>query len=241
MGERHSAIVTGASGAIGAAAARVLAGRGFELTLTGRNPDRLAEAAGDLTAAGAAAVRTDAVDLRDPAASDAVVAGHRVAFGVPSVLVAAAGSGTAAPIVDTDEATLARNLDLNVSATFAMVRPTLAAMLEAGEGWIVPVASLAGIHPTKGAAAYSAAKAALVSLARSINLDHAGEGVRACALCPGFVESAMTEWVRDRVPAETMLRPDDVAAGIEMLLSLSPTAVIDEIVLRRRDAAPHEP
>ncbi len=107
--------------------------------------------------------------------------------------------------------------------------------------WFVVVASLAGTWPMRGFAGYSATKAAAVSLARSIAIEEAGAGVRACAICPAFVDTELSAWARDRVPAEAMLEPADVAEAVRFLLRLSPNASVTELVLRRAGAAPLDP
>ena len=104
-------------------------------------------------------------------------------------------------------------------------------------GWFVVVASLAGLAPTAGFAAYSATKAAAVSLARSIAAEEADAGVRACAICPAFVETAMSEWARDRID-HPMLHPDDVAETVRYLTRLSPAASVTETRAAPRRRSP---
>lgn len=90
--------------------------------------------------------------------------------------------------------------------------------------------------PTIGSAGYSASKAAAVSLARSIATEEAANGVRACAICPAFVDTDMTSWLDGSIPSEAMLDPHDVAEAVRFLSRLSPGASITELVLRRATA-----
>lgn len=78
----------------------------------------------------------------------------------------------------------------------------------------------------------------IVGFTQAMNKDLAGEGIRSCAICPGWVETPMTEFIRDRVPAEQMLRPQDVAEAVRFLLRVSPACVVPEIVLGRAGQLP---
>jgi NAD(P)-dependent dehydrogenase (short-subunit alcohol dehydrogenase family) len=100
---------------------------------------------------------------------------------------------------------------------------------------------MSGLWPTPGFAVYSATKAIGVSLARSMSAEEAKHGVRACAICPGFVETGMSTWVQGRVPAREMIRPADVAEAVRMLVHLSPSTVVTELVLSRVGAPPYTP
>lgn len=241
MEGRPASLVTGASGAIGTALALELAGSGHDLTLTGRDAGRL-QATADLVASrDGGDVRIDRGDVRDVRHRRSLIGAHLATYGRLDVLVANAGSGRAAPLAQTDDETIAAATEVNLIAPFELVRDALRPMLHQGQGWVVLTASLSGIRPTEGVAAYSAAKAAMVSVARSVNLEHARDGVRACALCPGFVETPMSAWTTDRVPPTEMLRPADMTAALRFLLSLSEAAVVDELVLTRAAAPPFAP
>jgi NAD(P)-dependent dehydrogenase (short-subunit alcohol dehydrogenase family) len=125
-----------------------------------------------------------------------------------------------------------------------LVRAALPALratgAEHGRALVVLVASLAGVRAAGGFAAYSATKAAVVSLARSVTLEEAGHGVRATAVCPGFVDTALTAHL-DGVDRAAMLPTADVAAAVEFLVRLSPVAAVPEIVLGRLAAGPDAP
>jgi short-subunit dehydrogenase len=95
----------------------------------------------------------------------------------------------------------------------------------------VNLASIAGTIPSPGLATYGAAKAAVIALTRSLNAELDADGVRAIALCPGFVDTRMAQW-SGLEPAE-MIRPEDCAEVVRMCLRLSPTARIPQVVLER--------
>jgi NAD(P)-dependent dehydrogenase (short-subunit alcohol dehydrogenase family) len=136
-------------------------------------------------------------------------------------------------------------LDLNLVAAIDWLGAALPLLGDAGRrhgrAFVVLVASLSGVRATPGFPVYSATKAALRSLATSLNDDHAADGLRACALCPGYVDTPLTEWVRQQVEAGSMLQPGDLGRAVELLLDLSPNAVLDELVLRRAGAAAGQP
>jgi NAD(P)-dependent dehydrogenase (short-subunit alcohol dehydrogenase family) len=238
---RRAAIVTGASAGIGLAMCERLVADGYAVTMLGRDPQRIQAAAsglgGDTTAV--------AGDAADEATLAALVEDHLARYGRLDVAVANAGFGGAGAVAQTEARHLERTLRVNVVAPFALARLAMPALRRAGEehggAWLVVTASISGVRPAAGFAAYSASKAAARSLALSVAAEEAGNGVRACAICPAFVDTAMTSWTRDRVPAEAMLQPNDVAAALGFLLSLSPAASVTELVMGRTGAEPFAP
>lgn len=240
----RAALVTGASAGIGLAVSRLLAERGYALTLVGRDRPRLDAAAESLLACGTA-VQAVAADAGDEDAVAAAVDGHLSRWGRLDVVVANAGTGSGGGAASTRPQHLERMLRTNVVGLFTLARLALPALRAAGTehrgAWFVVTASISGLRPAPGFAAYSASKAAALSLARSVDVEESRNGVRACALCPAFVATAMTEWTRDSVPAEEMLQPDDVAAAVGFLLTLSPGASVSEIVMGRAGAPPLTP
>jgi NAD(P)-dependent dehydrogenase (short-subunit alcohol dehydrogenase family) len=240
----RAAIVTGASAGIGLAVSELLARTGFAVTMLGRNSERIEAAARSLAAA-AGEVTPVSGDAGDEATLAALVETHLERNGRLDLVVANAGFGSGGAAGATEPRHLERTWRLNVAAPFALARLALPALRNAGRdhgaAWFVVTASISGVRPTAGFAAYSASKAAALSLARSVNAEEASNGVRACALCPAFVDTAMTEWTRDRIPAEAMLRAGDVAAALQFLLQLSPTASVTEIVIGRTGAGPYTP
>lgn len=234
----RAALVTGASAGIGLAVARMLEERGYGVTMVARDVQRLEAAAGGA----ALAVAADAADEEQ---MDAALQRHVQRWGRLDVVVANAGTGSGGGVASTRPQHLERMLRTNVGALFTLARLAMPALRESGAehraAWFVVTASISGVRPAAGFAAYSASKAAALSIARSVDLEEAEHGVRACALCPGFVETAMTEWTRDSVPAEAMIQPDDVAAAVRFLLDLSPNARVSEIVMGRTGAPPLTP
>jgi NAD(P)-dependent dehydrogenase (short-subunit alcohol dehydrogenase family) len=219
-----AALVTGGSSGIGLAIARMLRDEGFELTLVSRRPERVEAAAAELGAAAVAANMADADDCQR------VVAEHRDRFGRLDVLVNSAGIGIGGRVEDLPVKSLDLQLGVNLRGLFLVTQAAIP-LLRDSKGWIVNLASIAGTLPTPGLATYGATKAAVIALTRSLNEELDADGVRAIALCPGFVDTPMAQW-SDIEPA-AMIRPEDCAEVVRMCLRLSPHARIPQVVIER--------
>lgn len=223
----RSALVTGGSSGIGLAIARMLRDEGFALTLAARTPERLEAAAAEL---GALAVAANVMHEEDCAR---LVAAHGEAHGGLDVLVSSAGVGIAGAIADTSTKAFDLQLAVNLRGAFLVTREALP-LLRASSGLVVNLASIAGTMPTPGLAAYGASKAALIALTRSLVREEAASGVRATALCPGFVDTPMAEWTG--IDGTEMIRPEDCAELVRALLRLGPAARVPVIVVERAHA-----
>ena len=98
---------------------------------------------------------------------------------------------------------------------------------------MVNLASIAGKSGQGWLSVYAATKFGVVGFTQSMNKELNSLGIKSCALCPGFVDTNMTDFVRDSVPTDEMIRPDDIADMVRPLLSLSPACVIPEIIFQR--------
>jgi NAD(P)-dependent dehydrogenase (short-subunit alcohol dehydrogenase family) len=220
-------LVTGGSSGIGLAIARMLRDEGYDLTLAARNSDRLDAAAADL---GAEAVAGDVASDDD---CERIVTAHRERFGRLDALVNCAGVGVAARVEDTATKHWDLQFNVNLRGAFLITRFALP-MLKESRGLVVNLSSIAGTMPAPGLAAYGAAKAGLISFTRSLNAEHADDGVRATAICPGFVDTPMASWTG--MPSEEMIQPEDCAEVVRTLLRLSPPARIPQVVIERMGA-----
>jgi NAD(P)-dependent dehydrogenase (short-subunit alcohol dehydrogenase family) len=219
-----SALVTGGSSGIGLAIARMLAEEGFTLTLASRTREKVEAAAAEL---GAQAVAADVAREEDCVR---VVAEHRERFGGLDMLVNSAGIG----IAGTVESLQAKHVDLQLNVNLRgllLVSREAIPLLKATRGWIVNLASIAGTTPTPGLTVYGATKAAVIALTRSQNAELDRDGVRAIAICPGFVDTPMAEW--SGLKGEEMIQPEDCAEIVRLCLRLSPNARIPSIVVER--------
>jgi NAD(P)-dependent dehydrogenase (short-subunit alcohol dehydrogenase family) len=220
----RAALITGGSSGIGLAIARMLKDEGYGLTLASRRAEKVEAAAKEL---GAEAV---AADVADADACAALVATHKERFGRLDVLVNSAGVGIAGRVEDLPVKHLDLQLDINLRGLFLVTQAAIP-MLRESRGWIINLASIAGTLPTPGLSVYGATKAAVISLTNSLNGELDADGVRAIALCPGFVDTPMAQWSGIE-PAE-MIRPEDCAEIVRMALRLSPHARVPQVVIER--------
>ena len=220
-----AAVVTGGSSGIGFAIARMLHDEGYELTLAARKRERLETAAAEL---GAHAVAADVAREED---CEGIVSEHERRFQRLDVLVNSAGVGVGARIEGMQTKHWDLQLDVNLRGAFLVTRFAIP-LLKESRGIVVNISSIAGTVPAPGLAAYGAAKAGLISLTRSLNAEHAEDGVRATAICPGFVDTPMAAWTG--MASEEMIQPDDCAEVVRALLRLGPRARIPQVVIERR-------
>jgi NAD(P)-dependent dehydrogenase (short-subunit alcohol dehydrogenase family) len=220
----RAALVTGGSSGIGLAIARMLRDEGYALTLASRRAEKVQAAATELDAAAVVA------DVADADACARLVAEHRARFGRLDVLVNSAGVGVAGNVESLPAKHLDLQLGVNLRGLFLVTQAAIP-LLRASRGWIVNLASIAGTLPTPGLAAYGATKAAVIALTRSLNAELDEDGVRAVAVCPGFVDTPMAAW--SGLAGDQMIQPDDCAEVVRMLLRLSPRARIPEVVIER--------
>ena len=220
----NAALVTGGSSGIGLAIARMLRKEGFDVTIAARTRDRLETAAKEL---GAFAV---AADVSKEEECGRLVTEHRERFGRLDVLVNSAGVGIAGPIEELSTKHWDLQFAVNLRAAFLITRDAVP-LLRESRGLVVNISSIAGTLPTPQLAAYGASKAGLISLTRTLNDELADAGVRACAICPGFVDTPMAAWTG--MPSEEMIQPEDSAEVVRLLLKLSPRARIPQVVIER--------
>ena len=197
MAKRPLALVTGASGGIGADLARELALDGHDLVLVARTAAALEKLAGELTGLGATA-SVEAVDLIAPGAVAALMArlnGRGVEI---DVLVNNAGFGDALPFVEGEPGKLTDIITLNMTVLTQLMRAVLPEMKARRAGRILNVASTAAFQPGPGMAVYCATKAYVLSLSEAVDFELRGSGVRVQAICPGpthtgFAKAAKAE------------------------------------------------
>jgi 3-oxoacyl-[acyl-carrier protein] reductase len=159
------------------------------------------------------------------------VAAARERLGAPALLVNNAGVYAHGEILSYSEEEWDRSLDINLKSAFLCTREVLPLMREHGGGWIINIASLSGKQGMAGGSAYCASKCGMVGFSESLGREEAKHGIRATAICPGYVATPMAEGAP--VPPAEMVQPSDIAATVLYLLDLSPHAVIREIVVER--------
>ena len=202
------ALVTGGSRGIGAAIARALIAHGATVTITGRERERLARTAHEF---GAAFVVSDVTDHDgvEHAFESATKSSGRI-----DILVNNAGQAVSAPFLKTDVELLHRMLTVNLCGTFHFTKSALPAMLEAGWGRIVNVASTAGLVGYAYVSAYCAAKHAVVGLTRALAIEVATKGVTVNAVCPGYTDTDMVQESIQKIIGKTGKTEDAVVAEL---------------------------
>ena len=219
-----SALITGGSSGIGLAIARMLHGEGYGLTLAARRLERLEAIRDDLRCSIVQADVSNEDDCRR------VVDEHVRQHDGLDVLVNSAGVGVAGLIGETQTKHWDLQQSVNLRGAFLVTREALPHLRER-RGHVVNLASIAGTVPAPGLAAYGAAKAALIALTRTLVREESESGVRATALCPGFVDTPMAEW--SGIPGSEMIQPEDCAEIVRALLRLSPHARVPVVVIER--------
>jgi NAD(P)-dependent dehydrogenase (short-subunit alcohol dehydrogenase family) len=236
VAQQHAAIVTGASSGIGLAIADVLGQEGYGLTVAARRPEKLQEAAEGLKEKGYD-VEVVAGPLGDEDGVKAVVAAHRERFGRLDVLVNNAGVGIGAPIADIETKRLDMQLDLNLRSIILFYREAVDLLRAAGaehkKALVINTASIAGKRGEAWLSVYSATKGAVINFTEAMHKELAGEGIKSTALCPAFVDTPMTDFVKGQVAAEDMITPADIGEAVRMLLKLSPACIVPEIQFLR--------
>jgi NAD(P)-dependent dehydrogenase (short-subunit alcohol dehydrogenase family) len=230
-----AALITGGSSGIGLAVARALGQDGYGVTVSARRPDKLEQAAAQLREEGIDVLSVPA-NMADEADIKRMVAAHEERFGRLDVLMNNAGLGIGGAIADAETKKLDMQIAVNLRAVYLVTRETIPMLKAAGAdggSLIVNTASIAGKRPQGWLAAYSATKAAVIALSEATAMELAADGVRCTAICPGFVDTAMTEWIRNEVPPSEMIQPEDVAEVVRCVLRLSPACIVPEVMMVR--------
>jgi NAD(P)-dependent dehydrogenase (short-subunit alcohol dehydrogenase family) len=231
MAER-AAIVTGASSGIGLAIAHMLGEEGFGLTVAARRPEKLEQAAQGLREQGYE-VEVVAGPLGDEEGVRAVVSAHRARFGRLDVLVNNAGVGVGAPVAEIETKKLDLQLDLNLRSIILFYRECVDLLRAAGaehrRALVVNVASISGKSGQPWLSVYSATKGAVINFTEAMHKELGTEGIKSTALCPGFVDTALSDFIKGQIPAEEMITVQDIAEAVRMLLRVSPACIIPEI------------
>jgi 3-oxoacyl-[acyl-carrier protein] reductase len=231
MADKPVAIVTGASGGIGAATATVLARDGYRLVLNGLEPDVLDETTRSLTDRGAEVV-SHAADVTAPDFPDAMCGLALQRFGRIDALVGGAGTSRPAGFHETSDEEWDRLVDINLSAAFRLARQVGRHMMERGDGGAIVEISSISYANGGGNVAYGAAKAGIVAMCYGMAQTLGPYGVRVNAVAPGVIDTPLVrthfrgavfdrlvEGASARTPLRRIGRPDDVAEVIAFLLS----------------------
>lgn len=218
-----SALVTGASGGIGRAIAQQLHAAGAAVALTGTREDALQALADEL----GERAHVAPANLSDPEAPIELAKAAEDLLGQVDILVNNAGltrDMLSMRLTDEDWSTV---LEINLGAAFRLTRATLRGMMQRRWGRVVNITSIVGVTGNAGQANYAASKAGMIGMSKSIAQEVAARGVTVNCVAPGFIETAMTDVLKDdlkkklleAVPARRLGNPDDVASGVVYLAS----------------------
>ncbi len=237
--QRQVAVVTGAAQGIGRRVAEVLADRGYALALSDlREP---AETQRSVRERGADVLAVVG-DVSAQSYADELSGRVLAEFGRADVLVNNAGISLLVPAEQTTAAQWRRVLEVNLTGPFLLCRAFGTAMLAAGAGSIVNIASIAGLQGVSDRAAYNASKHGLIGLTRTLAAEWGGRGVRVNAVCPGWVKTEMDaadqasggytdDDIIDRVPMGRFAAPDDIAAAVAFLADPGMSGFVNGVAL----------
>ncbi len=218
-----TALITGASGAIGGAIARALAARGARVALSGTRMEALEALAGEI-GAGCAAL---ACDLSDRAAVEGLAARAEAALGGLDIVVANAGLTRDGLLVRMKDEDWAQVMSVNLEAYFRLSRAALRGMMRKRWGRIIAISSVVGVTGNPGQTNYAASKAGMIGFTKALAQEVASRNVTANCIAPGFIASPMThdlpaaqkEALLARIPAGRLGEAEDVAAAAVYLAS----------------------
>ncbi len=228
------ALVTGATGGIGGAIAKVLHAQGAHVAVSGTRAERLEALAAELGS------RTFVLpcDLRDRAAVAALADTAEKALGQVDILVNNAGITHDNLFMRMKDEEWDDVIAVNLSSVFILTRGILRGMMRRRYGRIVNIASISGVFGNPGQANYAASKAGLVGMTKSLAREVASRGITANAIAPGFIKTPMTdaltqkqvEMIAAAIPARTFGKPEDVAAAAVFLASTEAAYVTGETI-----------
>jgi 3-hydroxybutyrate dehydrogenase len=245
--EKHAlkhALVTGAGRGIGRAVAHRLAKLGYRLALASRSLAELEAVAAEARAAGSPSVSVHVADLGKPEECAALAKSAAEAHGGIDTLVNAAGVAISQPLHKADLAAFASMMTVNARAPYLLTCALVPAMRERGYGRVVNIASVTGLRGYPYVAAYTMSKHALVGLTRAAGVELAAKGITVNAICPGYVDTPLTQGtsagivkatgrtaeearaaLESRSPQNRLFSADEVAASVEWLLSSAASGV----------------
>jgi short-subunit dehydrogenase len=222
-------LIVGATGGIGSQTAKLLAGSGAELYLSGRKADELSALANSLNVP---AERIFITDLTDEASVNAMAEQINVQSGAPDILINASGIGIIKPVEQLSLTEFTATINANLIGSFILVKAFLPGMKVAKKGLIINIPGVLGKVPMAGAAAYSASKYGLVGMMQSIREELKRTDIRITNLFLGGVDSPFWDTIDMRVQKDKMIRAEEAARAIWFLCQQPSSGVVSEMVLQ---------
>ena len=245
---RQLAVITGGGRGIGAAIADALAGLGARVALLGRDRAELEARAHALTDEHGVEAKFIVCDVADEAAVARAFGGICDTMGHPQILINNAGQSAGVAFTETTRETWDRMIGVNLTGTFLCTQQVLPAMLQAGAGRVVNVASTAGLKGYSHTAAYCAAKHGVVGLTRALAMETAKRGITVNAVCPGYTDTDMAasaiqnlvnagrtedearKAITRVMPIGRLIRPEEVASAVAWLCLPEAAAVTGQCI-----------
>ena len=222
-------LLIGATGSIGAAVAKLLAGSSANLFLTGRNTEKLNQVA---DAYNVPPERVFALDISKPESVQQLKEAYFKQFTTIDILINAAGIGIIKPVEQLTDQDFLQSVNCNLFGSFLLVKNFLPAMKEVKKGLIINIPGVLGKIPMAGAAAYSASKFGLVGMMQSIREELKRTDIRITNLFLGGVDSAFWDNIDLRVQRDKMIQAEEAAKAIWFLCQQPVSGVVSEMVLQ---------
>jgi len=231
LAKSKSALITGASSGIGKATALAFAKVGIDVALVSRSQEKLAAVASAVQQTGVK-VTACPLDLADVEQVREQISAIAADFKV-DILVNSAGMGYTGNLSETPLTDWQAVMNLNLTSVFQCILGVLPTMRDRGTGTIINVASIAGVQPFPSWGAYSASKAGLIALSKTLAAEERQNGIRVTTICPGAVDTELwnSDTVKIKLERSAMLTPESVAQSILHTVLLPQQAVIEELTL----------
>ena len=237
MTDKRVAVVTGASRGIGAAIAKRLARDGLHVVAVARGLDKLQQVCGEIgqREGSAEPVACDVSDARALAAAIEHVADKH---GHIDVLVNNAGITKDGLLLRMSDEDFDTEIDTNLKSAFVAIRAASRSMMRSKSGRIINISSVAGVAGNAGQANYSASKAGLIGLTKTVAREFAGKGITCNAIAPGFITTDMTEGLNDKlketvkgaIPLKRFGEADEIAAAVSFLASQEASYITGQVI-----------
>lgn len=226
-----NAIITGATKGIGLAIAHKFCQNGFDLAICSRNASELESLARELEDRyESVRVHVMAADLSARDQTEAFAAFCIEKLKTPEVLVNNAGVFIPGALLEEDDTALEKMINTNLYSAYYLTRKIAPLMVQAGKGCIINISSIAGIKAYPNGGSYGISKFALRGFSKSLREELKSTGVKVTTVLPGATWS--NSWEGVDLPEERLMQPEDIAAAIWSIFEMSPSAVLEELILR---------
>lgn len=223
--ENKVAIVTGAGSGIGLATALAFAQEGAAVVVVDISPQKAEDVVNSIREKGGKALAVTA-DVSRAEDAQRIPSAAVATFGGVDVLANIAGIQTYGTVVDTDEDTWDRTIDINLKSMYLVSKYCVPAMIKRGGGSVVNMASVQGLASMPNVVAYAASKGGVLAMTRTMALDHALQNIRVNSVCPGTVDTPMLQWAANELNPDN---PQEVIKEWGKIHALNRVAKADEV------------